>query len=44
MNEVDTFGRLVLKIGVCLIDIGTDVGTRISLELQRLLRLHNLRS
>ena len=44
MNEVETFGRLALKIGVSLIEIGPDVGTRINLELQLLLRLHDLRS
>ena len=43
MDEVDTFDRIVLPIGVSLIDIGPDAGNKISLELQLLFRLHNLR-
>ena len=44
MDKVDTFDRLVIKIGVRLIKISPDVGTRLSLEFQLLFRLQDLRS
>ena len=44
MENFDTFDRIVLQIGVSLIDIGSDVGTRLSLDFQILLCLQNMRS
>ena len=44
MEEVDTFGLIVLPIIIRLIEIGTDVGTQLSLEFQLLFCLQNLRS
>ena len=44
MDKIDTFYRLVLLIGVNLIEIGPDIGTWIRLKFQLLFRLHNLRS
>ena len=43
MNKFDTFERLVIPIGVILIDIGPDVGNWLSLEFQILFHLHDLR-
>ena len=42
-DEVDTFNWLVLTIGVSLIEIGTDVGTQLILELHIMFHLHNMR-
>ena len=43
MEESDTFDRIVLPIGVNLINIGPGAGTQLSLELKLLFRLHNIR-
>ena len=43
MYKVDTFERLVLPIGVSLIDIGPDAGTLLILEFHILFRLQNHR-
>ena len=44
IDKVDTFDQLVLPIGVSLIEIGPDSGTRLRLEFQILFRLHYMRS
>ena len=44
IDKIDTSDRLVLPIGVILIEIGFDVGTLIRLEVHLLFRLHDLRS
>ena len=44
MEEVDTFDRIVIPIGIRFIDIGPDVGTQLSLEFQILFRLQDMRS
>ena len=42
MNNNNTFNLLVLPIGVSLIDIGPVVDNQLSLELQIMLRLHDM--
>ena len=44
MDEVDTLDRIVLPIGVSLIEISPDVGTRLRLEFQLLFHFNDLRS
>ena len=44
MDKVDSFGRILLPIGVILIEIGPDVGTQLRLEFHIMIRLHDLRS
>ena len=44
MDKVDNFERIVLKIGVSLLEIGPYVGTQLRLEFHILFRIHDLRS
>ena len=44
MDKVDTFNWIVPPIVFSLLEIGPDVGTQLSLELQILFRRHDMRS